>query len=136
MLACFILDVHPSMGRRSSPCAAAATATAASSSSSPNEGQQPPPPAPPSPSTKNLRGAGLSSLEWAKAGVEHFIKQRQRAGRADQYFLLTTEEGAGCVRAGWGDSPQRFDDQVSEWTTTIIVVRTGQRACRGRGKTR
>lgn len=104
MLACFILDVHPSMGQRSSPCAP-------TPGQSQQQQQQPPQPA--SASTKNLRGAGLSSLEWAKAAVEHFIKQRQRAGRADQYFLLTTEEGAGCLRAGWGDSPQRFDDQVS-----------------------
>lgn len=114
MLACFILDVHPSMGRRSTPCVAAA---GSSSLSTTTTGDQPQPasspsPPPPAASTKNLRGAGLSSLEWAKAAVEHFIKQRQRAGRADQYFLLTTEEGAGCVRAGWGDSPQRFDDQV------------------------
>lgn len=100
MLVCFILDVHPGMGRRSSPCTAASSLSSSPSSSScsSNKDQQAPPPS----STKNLRGAGLSSLEWAKAAVEHFIKQRQRAGRVDQYFLLTTEEGTGCVRAGWG----------------------------------
>ncbi len=86
MLVCFVLDVHPSMGKRSAPCGAHAA--------------------------ERQRGAGLSSLEWAKSAVEYFIKARQKANCKDQYFLVTTDEGLGCVRVGWGDSPQRFDDQL------------------------
>jgi hypothetical protein len=47
-----------------------------------------------------------------KSSIEYFIKARQKANFKDQYFLLTTEEGPGCVRASWGDNLQRFDDQL------------------------
>lgn len=86
MLVCFILDVNASMGQRSPP-------------SGPH-------------ATTNLRGAGLSSFEWAKAAVEYFIKARQKTNMKDQYFLVTTEEGPGCVKISWGDSLQRFDDNL------------------------
>jgi integrator complex subunit 6 len=44
--------------------------------------------------------SGMTILDCAKAGVEHFVKIRGRdpATRSDRYFLVTCEEGLSAIK--------------------------------------
>ena len=56
-------------------------------------------------------GSGLTLLDAAKYGVEHFVKANGRTA-ADRYFLITTGDAGHAVKAGWQDGFATFVERV------------------------